>query len=156
MAVLDFSKAFDKVPHKRLLGKLNYYGIRGNLLDWTRSFLTGRSQRVVCEGNVSPPEAVLSGVPQGTVLGPLLFLTYINDLPDKLKCQTRLYADDCLLYTEVETEGDMDILQGDLTSLESWQETWQMRFNPSKWTVMVISKKKSPLLYKTTRFVVKC
>ncbi|XP_041453148.1 uncharacterized protein LOC121406192 [Lytechinus variegatus] len=97
MAILDFTKAFDKVPHERLLGKLNHYGIKGNLLNWIRGFLTGRSQRVICEGSTSSSKDVVSGVPQGTVLGPLMFLTYINDMPDKLKCQARLFADDCCI-----------------------------------------------------------
>ena len=84
-AVLDFSKAFDKVPHKRLIIKLQYYGIRGPLLNWFESFLTNRSRTLVCDGKHSDPAQVTSGVPQGTVLGQLLFLLYVNDLPDNLK-----------------------------------------------------------------------
>ena len=145
MAILDFSKAFDKVPHERLLGKLEYYGIRNNLQEWIRDFLTNRIQRVACEGSISSEEQVLSGVPQGTVLGPLLFLTYINDLPEHIKCTTRLFADDCLIYTSVTEEKDMDTLQEDLKALETWQDTWKMSFNPSKCSIMVISNKKTPL-----------
>ncbi|XP_072032799.1 uncharacterized protein [Amphiura filiformis] len=144
LAVLDFSKAFDKVPHERLLNKLHHYGIRNNLHQWIRSFLSNRTQRVACEGNFSSPKEVLSGVPQGTVLGPLLFLTYINDLPDMLSNQVRLFADDCLVYSTVSNERDMDSLQADLKSLETWQETWKMSFNPSKCTVMEISLKRNP------------
>ena len=97
LAILDFSKAFDKVPHERLLSKLHTYGIRNSLLAWMRNFLTQRTQQVVCEGERSTPKKVLSGVPQGTVLGPLLFLLYINDLPSNLKSSVRLFADDCLV-----------------------------------------------------------
>ena len=85
---------FDKVPHSRLLVKLEHYGIRHNIQKWIKDFLTDRIQRVVCEGNFSSNADVLSGVPQGTVLGPLLFLTYMNDLPQHLKYKARLFADD--------------------------------------------------------------
>ncbi len=95
--VLDFAKAFDKVPHQRLLAKLGYYGIRG-LLHWIKTFLTTRKQRVVLDGSQSSSIPVTSGVPQGTVLDPLLFLSYINDLPLSLSSTTRLFADDSLAY----------------------------------------------------------
>ena len=97
--ILDFSKAFDTVPHSRLLGKLHHYGIKGNLLRWIEEFLVGRTQSVLVDGTKSPEEAVLSGVPQGTVLGPLMFLLYINDMPSQVQRDTRcrLFADDSLL-----------------------------------------------------------
>ena len=84
MAILDFTKVFDNVPHKRLIHKLNYYGITGSIATWIETFLTGRTQQVVVNGATSSSAIVSSGVPQGTVLGPLLFLLYINDLPDNL------------------------------------------------------------------------
>ena len=100
MAILDFTKEFDKVPHKRLrpIHKLNYYGITGSIATWIKTFLTGRTQQVVVNGATSSSTIVTSGVPQGTVLGPLLFLLYINDLPDNLSTSVRLFADDCTFY----------------------------------------------------------
>ena len=96
MVILYFSKAFDVVPHQQLLSKLDHYGIRGETQTWIRAFLTGRSQRVLVNGELSSAASVTSGVPQGTVLGLLLFLGYINDLPLVVKSQVRLFVDDCL------------------------------------------------------------
>ena len=101
MAILDFTKAFDKIPHKRLIHKLKYYGITGPISSWIKSFLAERTQQVVINGTASIPIQVTSGVPQGTVLRPLFFLLYINDLPNNLTSYVRLFADDCLLYSPV-------------------------------------------------------
>lgn len=98
MVVLDFSKAFDKVPHKRLLSKLWNYGVRGNTHGWIQSFLVDRTQRVVVDGEASDWVHVESGVPQGTVLGPVLFLAFINDLPRSVQSRVCLFADDCVIY----------------------------------------------------------
>ena len=143
MAILDFSKAFDKVPHKRLLSKLSAHGIDGSLLDWFASFLENRIQRVVCDGATSDSKNVISGVPQGTVLGPLLFLLYVNDIPDNIRSTVRLFADDCLVYRTVNNLTDQQILQDDLNKLKQWQNKWQMNFNPSKCYILSISAKKS-------------
>jgi hypothetical protein len=99
--VLDFSKAFDRVPHQRLLRKLHHYGVRDSLLLWINNFLTKRSQRVVVDGESSDWVPVTSGVPQGTVLGPMLFLSFINDLPSGIISKIRLFADDCLIYRPI-------------------------------------------------------
>ena len=99
VGILDFSRAFDTVPHQRLLGKLSHYGINGNINRWIEAFLSGRTMQVVVDGETSKAAPVISGVPQGTVLGPLLFLLYINDMPDVISEDTklRLFADDSLV-----------------------------------------------------------
>ena len=147
-AILDFSKAFDKVPHQRLLSKLEYYGIRENLLEWFESFLIGRNQSVICDGSQSKSIMVTSGVPQGTVLGPLLFSFFVNDLPANLQSSVRLFADYALLYGIISNEDDCNRLQADLFELERWQDRWQMKFNPSKCKIICISTKKTPPLKK--------
>lgn len=144
MAVLDFSKAFDTVPHRRLLGKLRFYGIKGPVLRWIGAFLADRVQGVVVEGRRSPEGRVLSGVPQGTVLGPLLFLLYINDLPSVVTSQVRLFADDCLMYRPIRSMEDQLALQRDLDSLGRWGDTWGMRFNTKKCNIMSLSRGRSP------------
>ena len=101
-------------------------------------------QTVICEGATSTSSPVTSGVPQGSVLGPLLFLTYINDLPDGLASTVKLFADDTLLYGVVVDDSDCDNLQDDLNKLEIWQNEWQMEFNPSKCNIMRISNKQRP------------
>lgn len=138
-AILDFEKAFDKVPHHRLSTKMQYYGIRGSILGWIESFLRDRSQRVVVDGSESGFTPVLSGVPQGTVLGPTLFLIYINDIVEHTTSNTRLFADDCLIYREISTEEDKNILQADLDALARWSDHWQMSFNIKKCHTMHIS-----------------
>ena len=145
--ILDFQKAFDKVPHQRLLEKLKYYGIRGNILKWIAQWLTSRTQSVVVDGESSRPAHVKSGVPQGTVLGPLMFLIYINDIADNISSGTniRLFADDCLLYRVIKSSTDTDILQKDLSSLMDWAEKWQMSFNSSKCKTLRITTKRSPI-----------
>ena len=112
--------------------KLDFYGIRGNLLLWIREFLTGRHQQVVLDGSTSNQVPVISGVPQGTVLGALLFVVFINDLPDNVSSNVRLFADDCLLYRRINTPEDTNILQQDLHRLEEWEAKWQMSFNLPK------------------------
>ena len=133
VVLLDFSKAFDKVPHQRLLYKLNYYGVRGDTLDWIGSFLGNRKQQVLLDGCKSSQLDVISGVPQGTVLGPLLFLVYINDLPEAVvHSDSRLFAVDCLVYRLVRSDTDAARLKEDLEALEKWENLWQMQFHLEK------------------------
>ena len=142
MAIFDFSKAFDSVPHQRLLTKLHAYGIRNNILKWISTFLTSRRQRVVVNGCQSSWLPVASGVPQGTVLGPLLFLLYINDITCEIRSQIRLFADDCIVYRTITNPLDSAILQQDIDSLQSWADTWQMQFNSRKCHIMSISRQR--------------
>ena len=129
---LDFQKAFDKVPHQRLLLKLKANGIGDSITDWIEQWLTDRRQRVVVDGEVSNWKSVLSGVPQGSVLGPLLFLIYINDLDDSITSTVLKFADDTKLFRKVNTDGDKQHLQNDLDRLVKWSEKWQMLFNFGK------------------------
>ena len=116
-AILDFSKVFDKVSHPRLLYKLRYYGIRRNVSNWLESFLNGRTQQVIVEGSKSSTCDVTS---QGSVLGPVLFLIYINDIVTNIQSEIRLFADDILLCKTIKTSDDHQILQNDLNSLTKW------------------------------------
>ena len=138
VGIWDFSCAFDTVPHKRLLGKLASNGINGPLNTWIRAFLTGRSMSVTMDGVTSYPAPVLSGVPQGTVLGPLLLLIYINNMPEVVSDGTfvRLFADDCLVYRPIHSDQGQITLQRDLTALQYWADQWGMRFNPKKCYIM--------------------
>ena len=138
--IMDFAKAFDKVPHRRLLYKLGYYGIRGSTHKWISSWLSERSQKVVLDGQASDPVPVLSGVPQGSVLGPVLFLIFINDLPDNIRSSVRLFADDCVLYRNIKSPIDCQILQDDLNSLSQWETDWQMKFNVAKCHSMRVTR----------------
>ena len=118
LIIMDISKAFIKVPYRRLLHKLDYYGIRGSTHKWINSWLSGRAQQVVLDSQASVP--VLSGVPKGSVLGPILFLILINDLQDNIRSSVRLFAD-CVLFRNIYSIQDCFILQKDLTSLGQWK-----------------------------------
>ena len=137
---IDFAKAFEKVPHRRLLHKLEYYGIRGSTHKWINSWLSGRTQQVVLDGQASDPVPVLSCVPQGSVLGPVLFLIFINDLPDNIRSSVRLFTDDCVLYRNIHSRQDCLTLQEDLTSLGQWKANWQIKFNVAKCHSMRVTR----------------
>ena len=138
--IMDFAKAFDKVLHRRLLYKLHYYGIRGSTHQWIASWLSERFQKVVLDGQASDPVPVLSGVPQGSVLGPVLFLIFINDLADNIRSSVRLFAYNCVLYRNIKTLTDCQILQDDLNSLGQWETDWQIKFNVAKCHSMRVTR----------------
>ena len=145
LILLDFSKAFDKVAHEKLLQKLHAYGIRGDTLKWIKDFLDNRKQSVVTNGISSSPIPVSSGVPQGSVLGPILFLAYINDLPEQVRSRVRLFADDTAMYLCISSLSEANILQEDLLKLEKWEEDWDMNFNPAKCQVLHVTRFKTPI-----------
>jgi hypothetical protein len=141
---LDFMKAFDTVPLKRLLIKLKGYGISGELHRWVSAFLQDRSQTVQVNGSRSTSRDVLSGVPQGSVLGPTLFVIFINDLPDNVSGIVKLYADDAKLYHTVNNQAGAIELQEDLDQLDRWSANWLLRFHPEKCSVIRIGAKEVP------------
>ena len=141
MIYLDFQKAFDKVPHKRLMNKLKAYGIQGNVYTWIQNFLSNRKQRVSVRGTYSDWTNVLSGVPQGSVLGPTLFIIYVNDLPGNILSSLGLFADDTKIYHPIFLPADIDMLQQDLNSLVEWCGTWLSFLNFSKCKHMSIGPK---------------
>ena len=133
---LDFCKAFDKVPHGRLIKKLEAHGVRGNILEWIKSWLAQRRQRVSIEGEFSDWVDVTSGVPQGSILGPILFLIYINDLEVGLSSDLGKFADDSKLLKSIQSDLDVEALRNDLSKLELWAKKWLMEFNTDKCSVM--------------------
>ena len=129
----------DTVPHKRLIRKLEAHGVCGELLNWIAAFLSGRRQRVVLGDVSSAWTKVTSGVPQGSVLGPVLFVNYINDMPEGLSSTTKLYADDSKILADIGAKGELDThktLQADLTRAVEWSRKWLMQLNLDKCKVM--------------------
>ncbi|CAB3379843.1 Hypothetical predicted protein [Cloeon dipterum] len=136
---LDWSKAFDKVPHPRLLSKLQHYGIDGQLLKWYENFLVGRTQFVRFHGASSEPSEVASGVVQGSVLGPLLFNIFVADLPEMVKNSTLIqYADDATVFNKITSQEDADDLQEDLCNIDIWCANNGMILNAKQCKVMPI------------------
>ena len=135
---LDFQKAFDTVPHKRLISKVKAHGIAGNTLKWLEDWLSDRKQRVVINGKESEWHNVKSGVPQGSVLGPVLFIVYINDIDEGINCKISKFADDTKIMSKVTSTSQWQELQCDLNKLTRWAEKWQMKFNIEKCKVLHI------------------
>lgn len=144
---LDFSKAFDRVPHEKLLTKLAVVLNNTNILRWLESYLTLRQQFVQFDSACSGTTHVTSGVPQGSVLGPLLFLIFVNDIVCEIPVKIRLFADDCVVFKEIKSLGDCEVLNSSLERLSKWCADWQMSLNLSKTVCMSITRKKSPLLF---------
>jgi len=146
---LDFSKAFDCISHDLLLFKLkHFYGLDEMFLAWASSYLHNRSQRVLVEGVASGWSPVTSGVPQGSILGPLFFLLFINDMPPVASSsQTALFADDSKCFKSISSLSDCIQLQNDLHSLFNWSQSWQMKFNPTKCKVMSFTRSRNPIRY---------
>ncbi|ORD93263.1 RTJK, partial [Enterospora canceri] len=144
---LDFQKAFDKVPHQRLLNKLKTHGISGSIYNWLQDWLSERKQRVVLNGVSSQWLNVKSGVPQGSVLGPILFLIYVNDIDDGISCKISKFADDTKIASKVTTTSDREVLQSDLDRLTSWANKWQMKFNVDKCKVLHIGRNNDHVQY---------
>jgi hypothetical protein len=140
LLVLDFSKAFDSVSHSLLIHKLRHYGICGKVNSWIASFLSNRQQSVLVNGERSASVAVDSGVPQGSMLGPSLFLLYINDLPEGLSSTARLFADDTACHKDVNNVSDQERFQEDLDTLASWEQRWKMLFHPQKCSVVHLTR----------------
>jgi len=137
---LDYQKAFDKVPHQRLLAKLDAHGICGEVNQWIAMWLMDRRQRVALNGEISPWSRVTSGVPQGSVLGPVLFLVYVNDIDEDISSTVYKFADDTKLVNEIVSPQDGCKLQDDLKRLETWSERWKMNFNSAKCKVMHLGR----------------
>ena len=145
LILLDFSKAFDKVAHEKLIQKLHHYGIRGDTLKWIKDFLDNRKQAVVINRVNSNCIPVSSGVPQGSVLGPILLLVYMNDLPEQVKTSVRLFADDTAMYLALSSHIEDQVLKNDLLSLGKWEKMWDMNFNPSKCQVLHVTLLKTSI-----------
>ena len=122
--IFDFSKAFDRVPHQRLVKKNHHYGIHGNSYHWIASFFNKRTQPVLLEGQSSEKVTVVDGVTQGSVFRPVLFFIFINDLPDNFNSKVRVFTDDCIVYREIKSIQDHHVLQEVLATLVAWERTW--------------------------------
>ena len=127
-----------------------FYGVRGPLLHWISSWLSKRQQRVTVDGKTSGAIPVKSGVPQGTVLGPLMFLVYINVINEGVTSSARLFADDCAIHKLIKTPQDAEQLQNDLQKIIKWTKTWQMKVNVKKCAVLRCTRSLSPIPYDNT------
>ena len=127
---MDYAKAFDTVPHRRLIYKLSTYGITDKVISWVKDFLSNRIQQVGVQGEESSWRSVTSGIPQGSVLGPLLFVIFINDLPDCVTSEAYLFADDTKIFRIITKQGDREELQQDLQKLDEWSKKWLLKFHP--------------------------
>ena len=149
---LDFMKAFDKVSHEHLLHKLCHLGVHHQILDWIHDFLNERSQMVVYNNKMSSMKEVESGVPQGTVIGPSSFLSFVNDLPEVVQSSIYMFADDTKMFRGIVNNYDSLQLQSDIDRLVTWSSTWRLLFNPNKCKVMTVGRAKSTSNYTMTLY----
>ena len=147
LVFLDVSKAFDKVWHKGLLFKLRQLGIAGTLYDWIEHYLTGRSQKVVINGISSSLKNLQTGVPQGSILGPLLFLIYINDIINDLQCNVNLFADDTSIQKCLDSHDGFKVINDDLLKLSIYGTQWLITFNALKTEYIIVSKRKTRAMH---------
>ena len=134
---IDYAKAFDKVDHGVLLLKLKQYGVNGKYIDWIKNFLSNRTQRVYVNGNFSSSASVLSGVPQGSVLGPLLFIIYLNDLPNVIRdAKVQTFADDTKIVSKICSTDDVNALQKNLDAVTKWSLLNNMKPNKDKFELV--------------------
>ena len=142
----DVSKAFDRVWHRGLLHKLEEIGIRGTLLQWFKAYLQNRKQRVSLNGQLSDIEVINAGVPQGSILGPLLYIIYMNDIVDTIGDNIRLYADDCSIYVIGKNQMEIaDKLNEDLERIALWADMWKVKFNPNKTVNINFTRHNAPM-----------
>jgi hypothetical protein len=146
---LDLAKAFDSVDHQILLQKLKSYAVTGQLHNWLADYLKDRSQRIVVDGVASQCGPVTCGVPQSSILGPMLFVVFINDLPDTIpdKTTAALYADDTKLHRRIVSVADCEDQQQGLNNLDTWSSVNNLKFNASKCKVLTVTRKRSPILH---------
>jgi hypothetical protein len=145
LAFCDVSKAFDRVWHRGIIYKLRRAGVEGRLIRWFEAYLNNRTQKTVVNGKTSEAKVIEAGFPQGSILGPLLFLLYIDDLIQEVDIGIRLYADDATLYTEyVNADTATEKMNGNLEAVMTWAEKWKVLFNPDKTVSMNFSRKRQP------------
>ena len=152
MIYLNFAKALDTIDHSALLAKQRFYGVKGQLFCWFKDYLTEHTQRVVLENAASHWSPVTSGVPQGSILGPLLFTLFINDLLDKAAygVKVALYTNDTKLYRNVSSAEHCDLIQDTLSNMHIWLQHNNIRFNTSKCKVLTVTRKKTPIAFDYT------
>jgi len=147
--IIDFSKAFDLIPHEGLLTKLSASGVDSRIVVYVREFLVGRTQRVRVGGQLSKDIKITSSVPKGRVLGPLLFLVYVNDIWKNIDSNIRLFADNCIIYRKITNKNDIENLRKDLNTLGEWAVEYGMKINPGKSKALRFTRAwvKNPLGY---------
>jgi ribonuclease P/MRP protein subunit RPP40 len=152
---LDFAKAFDSVPHERLIRKVESVGIRGKILEWIKDFLKDRKQRVVMGNSKSSWADITSGISQGSVFGPILFVIFINDLPSKINSYVKIFADDTNIFRALRSIRDISMSQEDISKLLLWSTAWQLPFNVAKCKLLHFGKNNPEYSYSMNNSLIK-